>query len=79
MGVPVICTQVGFKGLGLQNGEGIVMAGNTESFINEINRLLGNEDERNRLAGKGMEKIRSTFGWDAVAIKLNQYLEGLTI
>jgi len=78
MGVPVICTQVGFKGLGLQNGEGIVMAGNTESFINEINRLLGNEDERNRLAGKGMEKIRSTFGWDAVAIKLNQYLEGLT-
>jgi len=78
MGVPVICTHVGFKGLGLQNGEGIVLAADTQAFIAEINRLLENEDERNRLAGKGMEKIRSTFGWNAIAIKLIHYLKDLT-
>ncbi len=77
MGVPVVCTHVGFKGLGIESGEGAFMAKNTEDFITEVNRLLESDKYRENLAGKGMEKIVSTFGWDAVANQLLQYLESV--
>lgn len=75
MGVPVVCTQVGFKGLGIQNGEGAFMAQNTDEFAAEVNRLLDSEENRKMMAGKGIQKIVTTFGWDAVAAKLLSYFE----
>ncbi|MBM3919844.1 MAG: glycosyltransferase [Sphingomonadales bacterium] len=75
MGVPVVCTQVGFKGLGIQNGEGAYMAQNTDEFAAEVNRLLDSEENRKMMAGKGIQKIVTTFGWDAVAAKLLSYFE----
>jgi sugar transferase (PEP-CTERM/EpsH1 system associated) len=77
MGVPVVCTHVGFKGLGIESGEGAHMAVNTEDFILQVNRLLESEAHRADLAGKGMEKIVSTFGWDAVAVRLIRYFESV--
>lgn len=76
-GVPVVCTHVGFKGLGLKSGEGAYMAADKESFIQELNHLLDDESYRKQMAGKGTEKIVSTFGWDAVAAKLISYLKSV--
>jgi polysaccharide biosynthesis protein PslH len=77
MGVPVVCTHVGFKGLGIQNGEGAFMARNTLEFATEVNRLLETEQNRKQMAGKGIQKIVTTFGWDAITAKLLMYLESV--
>lgn len=79
MGIPVVCTKVGFKGLGIGNGEGAYMAHDSLSFIQEVNRLLESEANREKMAGKGIQKIVSTFSWDAVAAKLIGYLKSVKI
>jgi glycosyltransferase involved in cell wall biosynthesis len=79
MGIPVVCTKVGFKGLGIGNGEGAYMAHDSMSFIQEVNRLLESEANREKMAGKGIQKIVSTFSWDAVAAKLIGYLKSVKI
>lgn len=77
MGVPVVCTHVGFKGLGIENGEGACKAENTEAFIQAVINLLESEENRKQMAGKGIHKILSTFGWDAVAIRLQMFFESV--
>ncbi|MBM3400334.1 MAG: glycosyltransferase [Bacteroidetes bacterium] len=79
MGVPVVCTHVGFKGLGIESGEGAFMALNAYEFAAEVNRLLENEQNRNQMAGKGIQEVAATFGWDAVATKLVMYLESVKL
>ena len=77
MGVPVVCTKVGFKGLGIKNGDGAYMATDAPSFIQAVNLLLESEANREQMAGKGIQKIVSTFSWDAVAAKLIGYLKSI--
>jgi len=76
-GVPVVCTHVGFKGLGIESGEGACKVENTDEFIQTVNHLLENEHNRKQIAGKGIYKIANTFGWDAVADQLLGYLESV--
>jgi glycosyltransferase involved in cell wall biosynthesis len=78
-GVPVVCTHVGFKGLGIENGEGACKVESTDEFIQTVNHLLENDYNRKQIAGKGINKIVTTFGWDAVANQLLRYLESVKI
>lgn len=77
MGIPVVCTRVGFKGLGLNNGEGIIMADTSDTFANAVIDLLESEANRSRISGQGLQKVVATFGWDAVSTKLIQYLKSV--
>ncbi len=74
MGVPVVCSNIGFAGLGISSGEGAIMQTDAAAFANEVIQLLSSEDKRRRVGQAGAEVIRTRFDWDIVTLMLEQYL-----
>ncbi len=74
MGVPVVCSNIGFKGLGIESGEGAIMRTEPVTFAASVIELLNSEEQRRNVGEKGAEVIRSNFGWDAIAQQLEKYL-----
>lgn len=75
MGVPVVCSHIGFKGLGIQSGEGAIMQTDPQRFAETIMELLSSPDMRKDVGTKGVDVIRSRFGWDVIAQQLEGYLQ----
>lgn len=74
MGVPVVCSNIGFKGLGIESGEGAIMRTDPDGFAASVIQLLSSEDERRKVGEKGTFVIKSNFGWDAIAAQLELFL-----
>lgn len=77
MGVPVVCSNIGFKGLGIQSGQGAVMQTDPVAFAGSVTELLADERKRREMGAKGMEVIRQNFGWDTIAQTLERYFSGI--
>lgn len=77
MGVPVVCSHIGFKGLGISSGEGAIMQTEPLAFAASVIQLLDNMDERIAVGTRGVEIMRSRFGWDAISSMLTGYLEDI--
>jgi sugar transferase (PEP-CTERM/EpsH1 system associated) len=75
MGIPVVCSQIGFAGLGIVQGEGAFMQQSAQAFAQSVIDLLGSEALRRDTGRQGMEAVRSRFGWDAIAARLEGYFE----
>jgi glycosyltransferase involved in cell wall biosynthesis len=75
MGVPVVCSNIGFNGLGIQNGEGAFMETEEDGFSNKIIQLLNSQELRKNTGEKGKEIIRKKFDWNVLALKLENYFE----
>jgi len=75
MGIPVVCSNIGFKGLGINSGDGAIMQTEPNAFAQSVIELLSSEELRKKVGTKGMEVIKNNFGWDAIAALLAQYLE----
>jgi glycosyltransferase involved in cell wall biosynthesis len=73
MGVPVVCTNIGFLGLGIESGEGAIMKTDTEGFASSVCQLLASEELRKEVGKKGKEVVRTKFDWDVVAETLEGY------
>jgi glycosyltransferase involved in cell wall biosynthesis len=74
MGVPVVCSNVGFKGLGIASGDGAVMQTDTQAFADSVIKLLDSADARREVGAKGVQVMQSSFGWDGIARQLEQFL-----
>ena len=74
MGIPVVCSNIGFKGLGIQDGEGAFMRIQANDFANQVMALLENEDLRRSTGLKGIEVIQKSFTWETISQKLSDYL-----
>jgi len=72
MNLAVVCSNVGFKGLGISHNEGILMADNSTTFANSVVAILQSEELRKKLGETGGQHVRNTFSWSAVS---NQLLE----
>ncbi len=75
MGVPVVCSHIGFGGLGIKSGEGAIMQTDSEAFANSVSELLGSEKLRRQVGTEGMRVIRTRFDWDIIAKMLERYFE----
>ena len=75
MGVPVVCSHIGFGGLGIKSGEGAIMQTDSEAFANSVSELLGSEKLRRQVGTEGMRVIRTRFDWDIIAKMLECYFE----
>jgi glycosyltransferase involved in cell wall biosynthesis len=74
MGIPVVCSHIGFEGLGIQDGEGAFMRTDATSFANQVTALLKDASLRQSVGEKGVKVIQKSFSWDTVASTLEQYL-----
>ena len=75
MNLAVVCSHVGFAGLGLDSGTGILMADNPQEFAQHVVRILQDDTLRKTLGETGGEHVRKTFAWSAVANLLLHYFE----
>lgn len=75
MGIPVVCSHIGFEGLGIQDGEGAFMRKDADTFAQQVITLLSDESLRLSTGQKGIEVILNNFSWDKVAGILEAYLE----
>ena len=78
MGVPVVCSNVGFKGLGVESSEGAFLAETTEKFTQTVIDLLGSAELREKVGKKGTEVIHERFNWDNIANQLLGYFKNLS-
>jgi sugar transferase (PEP-CTERM/EpsH1 system associated) len=75
MGVPVVCSNIGFAGLSIEQGEGAFMQTDPIAFADSVIALLDDAVLRRSTGMKGAEVIRNRFGWDAIAKMLEVYFE----
>jgi sugar transferase (PEP-CTERM/EpsH1 system associated) len=77
MGIPVVSTQVGFKGLGIKSGDGVILANNTEEFSDEVVKLLEDRNYRENVGLKGKKAIYENFSWDMISVMLENHFLNL--
>ena len=75
MNQAVVCSKVGFLGLGLKSGEGILMGETAHEFANHVVSILTSEELRKRLGETGGQHVRSTFAWAGISQQLLSYFE----
>jgi len=75
MGVPVVCSNIGFAGLGIASGDGAIMQASPEAFAASVIELLESEEMRRRVGKAGIEVVRTKFDWDIVAKRLEGFFE----
>lgn len=73
MGIPVVCSHIGFEGLGIKSGEGAFMKINPREFAEQVIELLDNEQLRRETGEKGAQLIQSKFSWEHIAKILESY------
>ncbi len=73
MNIPVVCSGVGFDGLNMKEGEGILLGTNALIFAKHVNELLHSKILRAELGSKGGEHVRNSFAWQAISAKLITY------
>lgn len=74
MGVPVVCSHIGFAGLGIENGQGAFQVSEPKEFANVTLRLLNSAEERRQVGHQGSQLIRERFDWNVIAGQLEKYL-----
>jgi sugar transferase (PEP-CTERM/EpsH1 system associated) len=74
MGIPVVCSNIGFKGLGIQDGEGAFMRLGANEFADQVIKLLSDEELRKTTGNKGVEVIEKSFTWETISEKLAAFL-----
>ena len=75
MGLPAVCTQVGFEGLEIEEGEGVLLGKNPEEFNAKLLALLDSADHRHEVGTKGHQIAKTRFSWDIISNGLLNYLQ----
>jgi len=75
MGVPVVCSNIGFAGLGILSGEGAIMQTGPSEFANSVIELLSSSVLRQSTGEAGMKLVKSHFDWDIIASTLEGYFK----
>lgn len=78
MGVPTVCTHIGFEGLQIQSGQGVIMAKEKPQFIQEVSMLLADAAKRQEVGEQGLAIARTRFSWDKIAVQLEAYFKEVT-
>jgi glycosyltransferase involved in cell wall biosynthesis len=72
MGLPIVTTKKGIEGIEAENGEHAIIVDDVkEEFIEAINYLVENEDERERLGRNARKLAEEKYDWEKIGEKLN--------
>ena len=71
----VVSTSVGAEGLNITNKENIILADNPETFAQAVIDCIDNKSLNQKLANNGKALINSSYRWDILGEKFNNYLK----
>jgi sugar transferase (PEP-CTERM/EpsH1 system associated) len=72
---PVVSTTVGAEGLDISPGENILIADEPGAFAEACVRLLGDANERRRIADAAGQHVETKHSWEAAAVEFERALE----
>ena len=72
LGTPVVATSKGAEGLGVRNGENLVIADTPQSFADGVLGILEDADRRRQITGNARRFVEENFNWNT---KLPQFLQ----
>jgi len=72
-GIPVVSRNIGFKGLGIKNGDGVLLEVTTQGFADACIQLLKNRDYRMTVGQKGNQVVREKYDWSSISQLLEKY------
>ncbi|MGJ5813866.1 glycosyltransferase family 4 protein [Paludibaculum fermentans] len=76
-GRPVVSTSIGCEGLGVVDGEHILLADGSKRFAEQSIKLLTQNELRMRIASSARQFVVASYDWNIIADKLMVDLEGL--
>ncbi|MEN6552517.1 MAG: glycosyltransferase family 4 protein [Methanobacterium sp.] len=72
VGLPIVSTDKGMEGINAVNYEHAVIVEDINThFIEAINYLIENKEERKRIGSNGKQMAEKEYGWDSIGQKLN--------
>jgi sugar transferase (PEP-CTERM/EpsH1 system associated) len=75
MGVPVVCSHIGFGGLGIKSGEGAIMQRDPVAFAKSVIEILSSDEMRRKVGEDGVKVVKTNFDWDIIAKTLESYFK----
>ncbi len=78
-GIPVVTTSIGSEGIGLVDGEHVLIANTPEEFADAVIRLYTAPDLWHKLVANGKNHIQQNFSAQAVAEKLADLLSSIEL
>lgn len=79
MGVPVVMSEVGFRGLGAIPGKDLMLARNTGEFTDAISKLLSDAELRKKIGESGKDLVTGRYSWDRISETLDGYFQELSM
>ena len=79
VGLPTVATPVATEGMGLEDGEDVLIGADAEGIANAIVRLVGDEALWNRISNAGIRLSARNFSIDAQAPHIRQLLQQLRL
>ena len=73
MGIPVVCSNIGFGGLGIESGQGAIMRTDPNEFAESVVELLLSAEKRQTVGQAGIEVIKTKFDWNIIAKMMEGY------
>ncbi len=78
-GVPVISTNLANKGINARDGQEIIIADDSESFVDKTIFLLNSKNERKRVSLNARTFIEKRFSWGAKVEELEMFYSELLV
>lgn len=75
MGVPVVSRNIGFNGLNIESGEGVILALESGDFANRCIELLKSFALRKQVGESGKLVIQKQFDWEVITRQLEEYFQ----
>jgi glycosyltransferase involved in cell wall biosynthesis len=77
VGLPVVCTAVGCRGLAVRHDEHLLIADSAEDFARAVTRLFRDQALYERLSRSGRTFVEQNYGLDRAAAQLEGFLREL--
>ncbi len=71
-GTPIIATSIAVEGLGVKNGNQVLIANTASEMAKTALTLLDDKDLQKKLSDHGQTFVKENFDWDLIANKLDQ-------
>ncbi len=76
-GLPVVTTNIGAEGMGIIDGENVLIANNPELFSQKVIQLYNDEKLWNTISMNAIEHIQKNTSYEQSKIRIKQFIESL--
>jgi sugar transferase (PEP-CTERM/EpsH1 system associated) len=74
VGIPVVTTSHGVKGIQVVKGDEVLIGDNPEEFASQVVRVLSDSRLYGRLVSKARNRVLESYSWKTIGVQLNDFV-----